>query len=256
MEAQIEAGGLTVNFAETGIKNGKPVVIMHGWGCSHETTRSIARILEKDHRVINVDLPGHGKSEEPSSIWGVEDFTECIRELIEKLDIKKPSLIGHSFGGRISILYSSRYDTDRVVLVDSAGIKPKRSLKYYGKVYSFKALKNVLKLFYKGQEYEKKIEKLRSKRGSADYKNSTPVMRGIMSRCVNEDLKKYMESIKSPVLLVWGENDTATPLRDAQIMNKLIPDSGLVSFKGCGHYSFLDNPYGFSAVIKEFFKNQ
>lgn len=98
------------------------------------------------------------------------------------------------------------------------------------------------------------IERRRSKAGSADYRNSSPMMRAVMSRCVNEDLKHVMPSIKAPVLLIWGENDTATPLSDAKTMERLIPDAGLVSFPGCGHYSFLDNPVGFKAVILEFLK--
>ena len=75
-----------------------------------------------------------------------------------------------------------------------------------------------------------------------------------MSKCVNEDLKHVMPKIKAPTLLVWGVEDTATPLSDAKIMEKLIPDAGLVAFDNCGHYSFLDNPIGFKAVIKSFFK--
>ena len=61
-----------------------------------------------------------------------------------------------------------------------------------------------------------------------------------------------MPFIKAPSLLIWGENDTATPISDARIMEKLIPDAGLVSFKGAGHYSFLDNPAQFKAVIRSF----
>ena len=82
------------------------------------------------------------------------------------------------------------------------------------------------------------------------------MMRAILSKCVNEDLKHVMPLIKAPTLLIWGENDTATPLSDAKTMEKLIPDAGLVSFPGCGHYSFLDNPVGYKAVIKEFLKNE
>ena len=77
-------------------------------------------------------------------------------------------------------------------------------------------------------------------------------MRAVMSKSVNQDLKYAMPAIKAPTLLIWGENDTATPLADAKIMESLIPDAGLVSFPGCGHYSFLDNPYQFAAVLRSF----
>ena len=99
---------------------------------------------------------------------------------------------------------------------------------------------------------EKFVERMRRRRGSSDYADSTPMMRAILSRCVGEDLQNVMPSIKAPTLLVWGENDTATPLNDAKIMEKKIPDAGLVAFPGCGHYSFLDNPMGFRAVVSSF----
>lgn len=73
-----------------------------------------------------------------------------------------------------------------------------------------------------------------------------------MSKVVNEDLKHIMPQIKCETLLIWGENDTATPLKDAKIMERLIPNAGLVSFPGVGHYSFLENAIQFQAVLKSF----
>ena len=81
------------------------------------------------------------------------------------------------------------------------------------------------------------------------------MMRSVMSICVNEDLKYLLPAVKAPTLLVWGEEDTATPISDAVTMEKLIPDAGIVKFPGCGHYSFLDNPVGFKTVMKSFFKD-
>ena len=78
------------------------------------------------------------------------------------------------------------------------------------------------------------------------------MMRRILSKVVNEDLTDRLPLIKAPALLIWGENDTATPISDARTMERLIPDAGLVSFPGCGHYSFLDNPRQFSAVLQSF----
>lgn len=253
MDNTIDIDGVSLHYRDSGEPDLRPVIIMHGWGCNVDTVASIENIFKGKMRVINVDLPGHGKSSEPPSVWGVEDFTAMMEKFISRLGLEKPSLIGHSFGGRISILLSSRGDVDKVLLVDSAGIKPKRSLSYYWKVYSFKAMKNAVMLLCGKKKGTEIADKLRGKKGSADYRNSSPRMRAIMSKCVNEDLKYAMPSIKAPVLLVWGEDDTATPLSDAQTMKKLIPDAGLVSFPGCGHYSFLDNPFGFKAVVTSFF---
>lgn len=250
----IDIDGVRLHYRDSGEQDLQPVIIMHGWGCNVDTVASIENLFKGKMRVVNIDLPGHGLSSEPPTVWGVDDFTTMIEKLITKINLKNPSLIGHSFGGRISILLSSRNDNiDKVVLVDSAGIKPKRNLNYYRKVYTFKAMKHLITLIYGKKKGTEKIERMRSRKGSADYRNSTPVMRAIMSRCVNEDLKRVMPEIKAPTLLIWGEKDTATPLSDAETMEKLIPDAGLVVLPGCGHYSFLDNPFGFKAAISSFF---
>lgn len=253
MDKTIDIDGVRLHYRDTGEENLSPVIIMHGWGCNLDTVASIENIFKGKMRVINVDLPGHGNSSEPPSIWGVEDFTNMMEKFISRLNLKKPSLVGHSFGGRISILLSSRGDVEKVLLVDAAGIKPKRSLSYYWKVYSFKSMKNIILLLFGKKKGSEIVDKMRSKKGSADYRNSSPRMRAIMSKCVNEDLKYAMPSIKAPTLLIWGEEDTATPLSDAKTMEKLIPGAALVSFPGCGHYSFLDNPFGFKAVVSFFF---
>lgn len=256
MEKDITLNGVKIRYEESGDAEGAPVVIMHGWGCDHTTVRSIAAILEPGMRVINVDLPGHGASSEPENVWGVEEYTQLVEGLIKELNLKAPALIGHSFGGRVAILLSSRNEVGKVMLVDAAGVKPKRPLKWYWKVYKFKLAKQFMLLIYGKERGMKKIEEMRNRKGSADYRNASPRMKQILSKCVNEDLKHVMPGIKSPVLLVWGEEDTATPLSDAKTMEKLMPDAGLVSFPGCGHYSFLDNPIGFKAVAKEFFKSE
>ena len=117
-------------------------------------------------------------------------------------------------------------------------------------------MKHIVLALYGKEKGETMLNKIRAKKGSSDYSNSTPKMRAILSKVVNEDLKHVMPSIKCPTLLIWGEKDTATPIGDAKIMEKLIPDAGLVSFPNAGHYSFLDNAYQYQAVLRSFLKNE
>lgn len=252
MEKNITINGLNFHYTVQG--NGSPIVLMHGWGCNSTTLASIEKVAVENHTVYNVDFPGFGESQEPNDVWGVEKYTQLIEEFIKLENIENPILLGHSFGGRVGILYSSRNQVKKLILVDAAGVKPRRSLKYYFKVYTYKMGKRLMPLIYGKDGAQKRIEEMRAKRGSSDYNNASPMMRAILSKVVNEDLKHCMPKIKAPTLLIWGENDTATPLRDAQIMEKLIPDAGLVSFPGCGHYSFLDNPFQFAAVLRSFLK--
>ena len=235
--------------------SGKPLILMHGWGCDSSTVASIAAVASETHRVYNVDFPGFGASPEPPAVWGVEEYARATEEFAAKLGIENPVLVGHSFGGRVGIIFASRNKVNRMILVDAAGIKPKRTLKYYAKVWSFKLMKRLARLVYGKEKAQAVIEAQRARRGSSDYAAASPKMRAIMSKVVNRDLRCLLPAISCPTLLVWGENDTATPLRDAKIMEREIPDAGLVSFPGCGHYSFLDNPGGFAAVVRSFLKS-
>ncbi len=250
MTEVVDIDGMSLHYSVQG--SGAPIVLMHGWGCDSSTLASVAAVAAKSHTVYTVDFPGFGDTPEPSEVWGVEQYTVLIEKMVKLLGLEHPSLLGHSFGGRVGILYASRNDVDKLILVDAAGVKPRRSLKYYFKVYSFKTMKYIMRLVYGKDKAAEKIEVQRSRRGSADYNNASPKMRAILSKVVNEDLKHVMPLITAPTLLVWGENDTATPMRDARIMERLIPNAGLVSFPGCGHYSFLDNPHQFASVLNYF----
>jgi len=252
MEKEITLEGLRFHYTDS-VDGNKTIILMHGWGCNHTTLASIEHIaISCSYRVINVDFPGFGASQEPDNVWGVEMYTRQIEQLVKETGITSPTLLGHSFGGRVGILYASRNDIDKMILVDAAGIKPTRSLQYYFKVYSFKTVKRLMYLIYGKAEAERRLDSRRAKTGSSDYANATPMMRCILSKVVNEDLTDRLSLIKAPTLLIWGENDNATPLKDAKKMEKLIPDAGLVSFPSCGHYSFLDNPGQFAAVLRSF----
>ena len=91
-----------------------------------------------------------------------------------------------------------------------------------------------------------------NKFGSEDYKNASPIMRQTMVKLVNEDLREYLPNIKIPTLLIWGENDTDTPITDAELMEKKIPDAGLIKIEHCTHYVFLEKPYYVNTVIENF----
>lgn len=251
MEKTIDINGQKLHYEQTG--QGRPLILMHGWGCDLSTVRSIARTAALTHTVYNLDMPGFGQSPAPRDVWGVDDYTRMVEDFMRQEHICNPVLVGHSFGGRVAILLASRNaDVDSVILVDAAGIKPHRSIGYYWKVYSFKTLKALAGALLPRRMADRVVDAMRKSRGSADYASASPVMRTIMSKVVNEDLTVRLPLIKAPTLLIWGKDDTATPIADAEKMERMIPDAALVAFDGCGHYSFLDNPGQFAAVLASF----
>ena len=250
MKQFIDIEGINLCYEVQG--EGEPVIILHGWGCSKDTVQSITQHLSKTHRAYALDMPGFGETLPPSEVFGIEQYTQVVENFCRLMKIENPILIGHSFGGRISILFSSRNQTNKVMLVYSAGIVPKRTLKYHIKVRSYKIYKKLLPLFVGKKEAERRIEERRNRSGSADYRAAQGIMRAIFVKIVNEDLKYVMPKIKAPTLMIWGELDTATPLSDARTMEKLIKGSGVAVMKGCGHYSFLDNPRQFLAIVDAF----
>ena len=235
---------------------GHPILLLHGWGCNSDTFNAIRPFLESYFRVLTVDFAGFGQSEEPPTAWGVEEYTRSIEALAKAEGVENPILIGHSFGGRVSIVYASRNKVQKVMLVDAAGVKPRRSFTYYRKVYTYKLIKKLLPLVVGRKRAEAMLEARRAKAGSSDYNQASPMMRMVLSKVVNEDLCHLMPKIKAPTLLFWGENDTATPLADAKKMEKLIPDAGLVTVAGAGHFSFLENTPLFLRVAESFLQKE
>ncbi|MTI46956.1 alpha/beta fold hydrolase [Sporosalibacterium faouarense] len=244
--------GLNINYICEG--EGKNILLLHGWGASIETVLPIFNHLKDRFKVYAVDLPGFGKSDEPKEVWGTLDYAECIRGFIRKMNMKKVTLIGHSHGGRVSIFLGNEYPNiiDKIILVDSAGLIPKRHLKYYFKVYTFKTLKKLYTTFYFGSNKEERMEKFYRKFGSTDYKNSPGIMRKVMVKVLSENLRPLLSGIKAPTLLIWGSNDEDTPVYMGEIMEKEIPDSGLVVLDNAGHYSYLDKFNHFKVIIDNF----
>ena len=252
MDARYRYDGIELAYSIEG--EGDTIILLHGWGCDRNIWKPTSELLRQHFRVVAVDFAGFGRSAEPQTTWGVEEYTRSIEALVKELGIECPTLIGHSFGGRVSILYASRNKVRSIVLTDAAGVKPRRSLSYYRKVYSFKLMKHLLPLLIGNRKAQMLIEQRRAKSGSSDYNRATPTMRAILSKCVNEDLCHVMPKISAPTLLFWGDKDIATPLSDAHKMQRLIPDTGLVVAEGAGHFAMLEQKEVWMAALKSFLK--
>lgn len=236
---------LKINYKDFGNKDGLPIIYLHGWGQNIKMMEPIAKPFEKTHRLIILDLPGFGISDEPETPWTLEDYVEMIHELLNKLKIEKPNLIGHSFGGKISLLYASKYDVNKLMLLASPyKVKIKKQslkVKLLKKAATIPGLSNL-------------AEKMKKHLGSTDYKNASPIMREILVKHVNTDLTEAAKQIKCPTFIIWGTNDEAVPVEDAYELEKLIKDSGLTVYEGCTHYAYLERLGQTNAIIKTFIK--
>lgn len=245
-------------------KTGEPaLLLLHGWMASIPAMAPIWRYFGNSkpasRKVIVLDFPGQGgKSGELTTSWGVPEYSEMVKEFIERLNIVKPDVIGHSFGGRVVIYLASTYPDlfNKIILTDSAGLKKKRTLKSLLKIKSYKLGKLFLKLTSSKEDYENKLENLRKKYGSSDYANlKSDVMRETFNKIVNLDLKDNLKKIQNPCLLIWGENDKDTPLYMAKIMEKEIKDSGLVVLKNAGHFSYIDSSNQYNIIVENFLQS-
>lgn len=251
----IDIDGVKLHYHVSG--QGYPVVLLHGWGGSIQSFAPVHAHLEKNFLVYSLDMPGFGESPEPPTAWGTIEYAALVEKFLQRMHIEKPILMGHSFGGRLTIRLAAKNIAKKIILVDSAGIPPHRSMGYYFRVYRFKCLKGILSLPGLHLIKPKVLDWYRNKYGSSDYKSAvSDVMRGSFIKVVNEDLRPLLEEIKVPSLLIWGDLDTATPLSDGQLMEQKIADSGLVVLKNTGHFSYLEKLGEFLLIVDSFLQKE
>ena len=242
--------GQKIYYEQTG--RGTPLVLLHGWGTDSRSFAGIIPVLASSFSVYALDFSGFGNSPPPAKAWSVHDYADLVREFLAELLIEKPIIIGHSFGGRIGICLGAQDIPRKMILTGSAGIVPKRKPIYYIRVYSYKAAKVLFSLPPLRRRRESALALWQKRTASSDYNNAQGVMRETFVKVVNKDLQYLMPDIKCPTLLLWGEQDTETPLAYGQKMEKLISGSGLAVIKGAGHYAFLDAPSQFLRITDSF----
>lgn len=240
---------------------GPPVLMLHGWGGCADSFAPVSMRLANLFTVYAIDFPGHGQSSTPSKPWTVQDYADAVRAFIRANGLEGCCLVAHSFGCRVAIKLASAEPElfKKLVFTGGAGIRPKRTFAYYRRTYSYKLAKRLAKhkwgvWLYRlcGVDVKQRVENA----GSPEYRALPEQMRRTFSNVVNEDLTPYLEKIQAPTLLLWGTEDTETPLWMGETMEQKIPDAGLVKLEGGTHFAYLEQLEQFLAVTIYFLTSE
>ncbi len=255
----LDIDGVQLHVEQYG-KTGPQVLLLHGWGCTLEHFRPIMDDLVNEYRLTALDFPAHGQSSPPSSPWDVHDFARMTAHAIEALHIAPTHVVAHSFGARVALCLGAEHPAlvKRMVLTGAAGIRPVQSADQARRSAAYQRAKKTARLLgrlpgLRGAS-DALQERLIQKYGSADYAALDPQMRATFSKIVSEDLSPLLGRVQPETLLVFGSNDTETPLWMGQRMAEEIPDAGLAVFEGRGHFAYLEEWPRFCAIIREFLK--
>jgi len=243
------------------VGDGKPLIILHGWGSSSEVMMPLAKKLSALRTCVLIDLPGFGETPEPQDPWSVGDYADLINTFIsEKYQELPVDFLVHSFGGRILLKILSQphrsIKIDKMIITGGAGLKPKRSLSFHIKRLTAKLLKMPVKLVIPSKR-EAVMKRLRNTSvwkslGSSDYQKLSGVMRETFVKSVTEFFDDKLHDIDDELLLLWGKDDSATPADQAHRMEKGLINSALVEIEDAGHYAFLDQPARFTAIARAY----
>ena len=251
---EFEYSGIKVHYEISG--QGDWVTLLHGWGGSVTSFLGAQNQLCGRFRVLNLDFPGFGTSEEPMDDWGVKEYAECLLALMDELGIEKTAVIAHSFGGRVALKLADLRPgiVSRQVLTGGAGLKAAETkcnaslASRLKRVYDNPLTRKVL-----GDGGVDKINNaVRSRFGSEDYRNASPRMREIFKKVIDEDLEYCLDKVACPTLLIWGEYDTATPLWMGKKMEQRIKDAALIVFEGGTHFAYIEQFSRFMAIVNSF----
>ncbi|HSW97527.1 MAG TPA: alpha/beta hydrolase [Candidatus Saccharimonadales bacterium] len=238
---QIVVDGVLTRYEQIGHKP-QTLLILHGWMRSLDEWLPVAKQLSESYRVILLDFPGFGKTEKPKTDFTIYDYATFVEQFLDKLEINKVTLLGHSFGGRVGIIMASKSNKiSDLVLVDAAGVE-KRTTAAKIKISIFKLAKVFLP--------KKLVTKLRNKIGSRDYK-SAGEMRKIFLNVINEDLTYLLSKISQPTYIIWGNKDEEVPQWKTKKMKQLIPHTRLRVVWGSGHSPHLEKPLDFMEILND-----
>lgn len=251
---KIKIQGLDIYYEQAGGTANPCFIWAHGWGQNHLALKPLAQSFIQSGTHYFIDLPGFGQSEKPEGIWGSAEYADCLAEFIQRKNIAPVIWTGHSYGGRVGVQLAARHPQilNTLCLIAASGLPRKRkaweTFKLKARVFIYKFCKKLIPLGL-NEDW------LKSKFGSADYKNAG-AMRPVLLKAVSEDLSEIAPKVSTPVLLLYGAQDTETPPEIGERYNKMIENSQMIQLSGQDHYSVLgEGRHIVARHLKHFFEN-
>lgn len=232
---QIVVNGLLTHYETRG--KGPLVVLIHGWGDRLETFDSLAAILQKSSTVLRLDLPGFGQTEAPKKVWTLQDYSSFVADFLSKLDLKKPRVIaGHSNGGAVTIvgLSDGRLQADKLVLLASAGIRDRQGVRK--KLLKVVAKTGKIATFWLPKRHKLRLQKRFYGTIGSDMLVA-PHLKETFKKTVAQDIRAQAESLTIPTLLIYGDQDKATPINGVgDVLHEAIQGSELHVVASADHF--------------------
>jgi pimeloyl-ACP methyl ester carboxylesterase len=215
----------------------RPIVMLHGWGQNLQSLQPMGELLAYKDKVHIIDLPGFGKSAPPPEDWDTTQYADRICQYLEDNGIAQADMLGHSFGGRVSIRLAHKYPNRvrSITLINSGGLQRRRTFKQSLRSQWVRNMRNSFKIspIYRDELLTWHTQKY----GSRDYLNAG-AMQGTLVKTVSEDVTEIVKQISVPVLLLWGEADTETPVEMGHRYHSLFPNSQLITIPNRDHFMF------------------
>ena len=248
----IKINNLNLYYEKYGTKK-QTILILPGWGNNRITFNYLIHDLKKYFTIYILDYPGFGNSSINKDLT-IFDYSNIIYQFIKLLNINNPILIGHSFGGRIISILTTKYPLKikKLLLIDVAGLK-EYNIKLFIKKKIYKLLKFLIQLLPKKNQ-KKYLNLLFKKYASNDYKLLPNNLYKTFQNIIKIKLNKYYKKINLETLIIWGEKDNITPLKLGIKLNKLINDSTLIPIKNTKHFPYLEKRYLVNKIIYEYLK--
>ena len=220
------------------------VLALHGWRRDHRDFDAVLAPPAMD--AVALDLPGFGSVPPPQAVWGSSEYAQAVAAVLDEM--ATPAVVlGHSFGGRVAVQLAAS-QPDRIAGLVLTGVPlfrpasaPKRP------ALRLRVARNLAARGLLGQH---RVEALRQRYGSEDYRAASGVMRDILVRTLAEDYADSLAALRCPVELVWGEDDTVAPLSVAERAQHTLTGAHLVVCAGAGHLTPLTVPGELRAAIE------